>query len=106
MTSPTVTANRGWKISRRYQRSLSKHTMKESRYRLNCRTHRNGLTAMSWEIRLVVASNSTEAHAARPAQNSRSDQAGDVPSARKSGIETCFGAAETASRAALLALKK
>src|SRR5580693_1691466 len=46
--------------------------MNEIRYKLSCKIQRNGLTAMSWQMRLVVASNNTEAHAAKLTQKRRS----------------------------------
>ena len=36
------------KILRRYQRSLSKHRMKDNRYKLSGKIHKNGTTATSW----------------------------------------------------------
>ena len=49
--------------SRLYQRGLSKQMMKLSRYSASGSTHRNGITATSWQILFVVASSSTEAQA-------------------------------------------
>src|SRR5258706_1568533 len=56
-----ISANANGK--RRYQRGLSKLMMKLSRYRLNGSTQRNGMTATSWQILLVVASSRMELHA-------------------------------------------
>src|SRR6266567_3075961 len=85
ITSATVTANSG--------------------YKLNCRTHRNGLTAMLWQIRFVVASNSTDAHAARPIQSRRSRHPADASRRRESRLDVCFSAAGAVARTALRALK-
>jgi hypothetical protein len=63
--------NAGCSQRREYQAFLSKHRMKESKYKLSGRTHRNGKTAISWHIRFVVARNNTEPHAANPSQSAR-----------------------------------
>src|SRR5216683_3346914 len=93
-------------ISRRYQRSFSKQMMKEIRYRLNCKTHRNGLTAMFWQIRFVVASNSTDAQADNPIQNRRSRHPAGASGRLKSGLDASFSAAGVAVRTALRAQKQ
>src|SRR5262245_10549786 len=61
-------------IPRRYQRGLSKQIMKLSKYTDSGATHRNGITATSWQILLVTASNSSDAQAGKRNQYALSDQ--------------------------------
>src|SRR5580698_7810195 len=73
------TVARPVKSQRSYQRSLSKHRMKLSRYRLRGSTHKNGMAAMFCVRWLVTASSRADAQAARPIQIRRSDQVGGGP---------------------------
>src|SRR5262245_44199417 len=57
--------------ARAYQRGLSKQMIKLKRYSASGRTHRNGITATSWHILLVVAMSNTELHAGSSSQSSR-----------------------------------
>src|SRR6266403_1837694 len=59
------------KGKRTYHRGLSKQIMKLNRYNARGRTHKNGMTATSWHILLVVAMRSTEAQAGNKTHNRR-----------------------------------
>src|SRR5690349_25091006 len=66
VNTPSATASRGRNSQRRYSRSLSKHRMKLSRYKLNGATHSNGIGATFCVRWLVTASSKMEAQVARP----------------------------------------
>src|SRR5690242_10616033 len=66
--APSVSTSAGNQNHRRYHRGLSKQTMNESRYKLSGNTHRNGITAMSWQILFVTASSRTDAQAGKANQ--------------------------------------
>src|SRR5688572_28148109 len=68
------------KTGRTYQRGLSKPRTNVSRYTASGSTHRNGTTATSWQSLFVVASSSTDAHAASASHRSRRPNRGAVSS--------------------------
>ncbi len=51
--------------------------MKETKYILNGRTHRNGITAISWVNWLVIDNSNTEAQAASAIQRNLRNGVGD-----------------------------
>src|SRR6185503_8149657 len=66
VNTPNATASSGRNNQRGYSRSLSKHKMKLSRYKLNGATHSSGIGATFCVKWLVTASNRIEAQAASP----------------------------------------
>src|ERR1041385_2777171 len=70
-TVPSASTSAVNHTGRQYHRGLSKLMMNDSRYKLSGSTHRNGITAMSWQILFVTASNSTEPHAGSANQSQR-----------------------------------
>src|SRR3954447_26442222 len=70
------TAARGRKSQRRYQRPLSKQSIKLSRYRLKGKIQRNGMAAMFSVRWLVTASSKADGQAASAIQSRRSEKRG------------------------------
>src|SRR5579862_6692805 len=63
--TPSATTSNGRNNQRGYSRSLSKHRMKLSKYKLSGTTHSNGIGATFCVRWLVTASSRMEAQAAR-----------------------------------------
>jgi len=61
--------------------------MNDSKYKQRGKTHRNGITATSWQIWLVVAKSIIEALAAKVSHNRRCPQEGAVRSSPIAGWE-------------------
>src|SRR5262249_1948387 len=80
-STPARTANR----SRRYQLSLPNDSTNVNRYRDSGRTHRKGLTAMSWVTIFVVASKSDDPVAESASQNRIVHTVGGAPSSSLTG---------------------
>src|SRR6185369_13177891 len=66
VNTPSATGSSGKNNHRGYSRSLSKHRMKLSRYKLSGTTHNSGIGATFCVRWLVTASNKIEAQAASP----------------------------------------
>ncbi len=64
------------KYRREYHRSLSKHKMKDSRYKVRGKTHKNGTVATSRQTWFVVANSNTDGTIARQSHNSQVPQLG------------------------------
>src|SRR5258705_8940893 len=79
--------------NRTYQRGLSKQIMKLSRYKASGSTQRNGITATSWHILLVVAMSRTEAQDGKRIHNRRAKREVFEPaSGVESGLDATGGA--------------
>src|SRR5271170_2544481 len=80
-TQAIDTSAAGMKYRREYQRSLSKHRMNDSKYRVSGNTHRNGTLATSRQTWFVVAKSSTDGIIASMNHNSQIPQPGEASSA-------------------------
>src|ERR1019366_3982529 len=76
VNTPSAAASSGRNSQRGYRRSLSKHRMKLSRYKLKGTTHSNGIGATFCVRWLVTANNSMEAQAAKPIHSNLSAAVG------------------------------
>src|ERR1700676_3300477 len=72
VNTPSATGSSGRNKTRGYRRSLSKHRMKLSRYKLSGTTHSRGIGATFCVRWLVTASNKMDAQAAKPIHRSLS----------------------------------
>ena len=63
---------------RRYHRGLSKAITNDSRYNANGKTHKNGMTATSWQRLLVTARSRPDAQHGSKTQSARSSAAPSV----------------------------
>jgi hypothetical protein len=68
-TAASAAISSGPKIVRAYHRGLSNAITNVSRYSASGRTHRNGTTAISWEITFVVANSNSDPHAGNASQS-------------------------------------
>src|SRR5580692_8898046 len=86
VNTPSATASSGRNSQRGYRRSLSKHKMKLSKYKLNGTTHNSGIGATFCVRWLVTASSRMEAQAAKPIHRNLSEAVG----AGAPEVESCW----------------